>query len=627
VNRLMHLKATNVLLAIAVALLAANLAASTSRATASIENVRIAQIDKQATPQPENEAGEPDAPVGNSFTYQGRLKDGPNPANGQYDFTFKLFDSISGGTQVGPTLNLNNRTVSEGLVTTNLDFGVGRFQGQERYLEVAVRPTGGGGFTTLVPRQLIAPAPNSLFSLDTQSYDNVVVVAKSGGDYTNISTALIIITDASPTNRYLVKVGPGIYTDTITMKQYVDIEGSGEGTTRITSGGGATPLNGSTVQGADNAGLRNLTVENTGGDDYAAAIHNNDDSPSLQHVTLNVSGGTADNYGVYNNNSSPSLKEVTVAVSGAFGTKRYGVFNADNSSPSMDGVTITVAGLPSSGWAYGVYNSGSSPSMTGVTATASGSSSYGVYNSNSSPTMTNMTANGGSSGVHNSGSSPRMTGVTATASGNFISHAIENHDNSSPLMKGVTAIVSGTSGGGTGVDNRDSSPTMTDMTISVSASGDSSATGVYNSDSTVTMTNLVLTVTREEGTSTGVSNLRSTVKIVGSHITLVEGALPNDSGIVNASSSITIQSSVISLQFTDLNDRAIRNIAVGGSYTVRIDNSTLQAAVIIGNDAEFDNYIGASKMDFFVDAITGSGTVTCAGVYDEDYNFFANTCP
>src|SRR5437879_1002739 len=36
-----------------------------------------------------------------SFTYQGRLTDGGTAANGNYDLQFVLFDSLSGGTQVG----------------------------------------------------------------------------------------------------------------------------------------------------------------------------------------------------------------------------------------------------------------------------------------------------------------------------------------------------------------------------------------------------------------------------------------------------------------------------------------------------------------------------------------------
>ncbi len=67
-----------------------------------------------------------------------------------------------------------------------------------------------------------------------QRYRGVKVVAKSGGDYTTISAALAAITDAGDTNRYLVKVMPGIYSEQVTMKPYVDIEGAGELTTKIT---------------------------------------------------------------------------------------------------------------------------------------------------------------------------------------------------------------------------------------------------------------------------------------------------------------------------------------------------------------------------------------------------------
>ena len=57
------------------------------------------------------------------------------------------------------------------------------------------------------------------------------------------------------------------------MKPYVDIEGSGELTTKITFTGSASSTTG-TLVGANNAELRFLTVENTGGDAYAIAIYN-----------------------------------------------------------------------------------------------------------------------------------------------------------------------------------------------------------------------------------------------------------------------------------------------------------------------------------------------------------------
>ena len=116
-------------------------------------------------------------------------------------------------------------------------------------------------------------------------------MAKAGGQYTTITAALNSITDASPTNHYLVKVGPGTYTERVTMQPYVDIEGSGEQTTKITFTG-SNPDNTGTVVGASSAELRFLTVENTGGNSYAVAIFNNTVSPSLLHVTATAFGAS-----------------------------------------------------------------------------------------------------------------------------------------------------------------------------------------------------------------------------------------------------------------------------------------------------------------------------------------------
>ena len=38
------------------------------------------------------------------FVYQGQLQNASAPANGSYDFEFLLFDAVSGGSQIGPTL-------------------------------------------------------------------------------------------------------------------------------------------------------------------------------------------------------------------------------------------------------------------------------------------------------------------------------------------------------------------------------------------------------------------------------------------------------------------------------------------------------------------------------------------
>jgi hypothetical protein len=104
------------------------------------------------------------APLGTGFTYQGRLTDGGLPANGSYDLRVLLFDAESGGAQVGTTVTQASVAVAAGVFSTVLDFGAGVFDGSARWLEIGVRPAGGGAYTTLTPRQPLTAAPYALFA-------------------------------------------------------------------------------------------------------------------------------------------------------------------------------------------------------------------------------------------------------------------------------------------------------------------------------------------------------------------------------------------------------------------------------------------------------------------------------
>lgn len=58
-----------------------------------------------------------------AFSYQGSLNDSGNPANGSFQMRFRLFDALSGGTQIGTTLNDIPVTAASGVFSTKLDFG------------------------------------------------------------------------------------------------------------------------------------------------------------------------------------------------------------------------------------------------------------------------------------------------------------------------------------------------------------------------------------------------------------------------------------------------------------------------------------------------------------------------
>jgi hypothetical protein len=120
------------------------------------------------------------ADIGTAFTYQGRLTDSAgNPLTGAYDFEFKLYDAAGSGSQVGSTVPQNDIPVSQGHFTVMLDFGLGRFTGNPRWLEISVRPGASlSGYALLTPRQALTPTPYALYAANAPS--------AGGGDITGV---------------------------------------------------------------------------------------------------------------------------------------------------------------------------------------------------------------------------------------------------------------------------------------------------------------------------------------------------------------------------------------------------------------------------------------------------------
>ncbi len=112
------------------------------------------------------------AQMGTSFTYQGRLTDNGQPAEGAYDLFFRLWPGENAVFPVGAAVELDNVQVTDGLFTVALDFG-GQFTGDERWLSISVRPGAGGSYTPLTPRQRVTATPYALSaaSLSVPVYD------------------------------------------------------------------------------------------------------------------------------------------------------------------------------------------------------------------------------------------------------------------------------------------------------------------------------------------------------------------------------------------------------------------------------------------------------------------------
>src|ERR1039458_8834087 len=101
---------------------------------------------------------------GTAFTYQGQLQNNTSPANGNYDFSFALFNNNSTNSgQVAATLIDTNVGVTNGLFTVTLDFG-SVFTGNTYWLSIAVRTNSGSSFTALNPLQELTPTPYAIRS-------------------------------------------------------------------------------------------------------------------------------------------------------------------------------------------------------------------------------------------------------------------------------------------------------------------------------------------------------------------------------------------------------------------------------------------------------------------------------
>ncbi|MBL8879171.1 MAG: CHRD domain-containing protein [Phycisphaerales bacterium] len=113
-------------------------------------------------------------------TYQGRLKESGNAANGTADLRFKLFDAESGGSAVGDSMLAEGVVVQDGLFAVELPFDVSHYAGAPRWLEVEVAYPAGGAYTTLTPRQPLSWAPRALYADESGPHTHDAVDVTTG---------------------------------------------------------------------------------------------------------------------------------------------------------------------------------------------------------------------------------------------------------------------------------------------------------------------------------------------------------------------------------------------------------------------------------------------------------------
>lgn len=108
-------------------------------------------------------------PASTAFSYQGRLTDQGAPADGAYEFEFRLYDAQGGGNLVASVPGPYGIDVTNGYFTARLDFGPAAFSGVQLFLEIGVRPESDVSlpYTILNPRQELTATPYASVALNS----------------------------------------------------------------------------------------------------------------------------------------------------------------------------------------------------------------------------------------------------------------------------------------------------------------------------------------------------------------------------------------------------------------------------------------------------------------------------
>jgi len=294
------------------------------------------------------------SPLEATFNYQGYLVTDDGAVDDNCDFQFSLWDDVVSGTQLGTQI-ITGVAVSNGNFNVDLDFDV--FDGEERFMEIAVQCGGDSGYVPLDGRLALRPTPYSLFAQNVPwegitnvplgfadgdddttysagaglvlsgtvfsadmsylqaRYDNIIDVAPAGGDATDLAGAVALVSNSGPTNTYLIRVAPGVYTGNVTLPPYVHLRGSGVHITVIsTTLNNTSGLLASLVL-SDSDELSELTVVANGPlASEIAAVESGGEDVWMHHVEIQA-GGAYTSYGLLVDGGHTRLSDFEVEVS------------------------------------------------------------------------------------------------------------------------------------------------------------------------------------------------------------------------------------------------------------------------------------------------------------------------
>jgi hypothetical protein len=454
-------------------------------------------------------------------------------------------------------------------------------------------------------------------------YQNVIIVAKSGGDYTSVQTALDSITTAAADNPYLVWVAPGVYVEQVTMKPYVHLQGAGQEATIITStvSSNSLPPTQATLKLASDASLRDLTVGNSGtGSHNVALMATAGVTRTLAaDVTAQAQGGGTKNYAIFLTGSGTGVKlQQVTAVAENGSSRNYGLYNNEGAAATLHGGSFTGRG---GGEAYGIYNYGSTTTLEAESVTAQGQNgsiyNYGLYNSPDAAATRrggSFTARGGTGtrGIYTSGTldAESVTALAENGSGG-------NYG----LLHGGAAVLRGgsfTGRGGTETGGIYSSGVGTTLEAeNVTALGENGTSSNHGLDNyaAVVATLRGGSFTGRGGTDArGIYNHFNSATLEAENVTaLAENGSDDNYGLYNSNSA---EATLRSGSFTGRGGTHARGIFnSGSSTTLEAENITALSKNGSSRNYGLDNYNDATTT-LRRGSFTGRGGTYAYGIYN-----------
>ncbi len=274
--------------------------------------------------------------------------------------------------------------------------------------------------------------------LNILSLTRTVVVSPNGTATQNgtaLLSAMTTISNSNPSasNPWLLKLEPGSYdlgSSALMLKSYVDLEGSGEGTTIISSTVGTSngPPTLGTVIAASNTEIRFLKIANAGSLQYQAAVNipSSASNVRLTHLTAVSSSGSGFTYGLFNAGNPTTVQNSTFIASG--GSSNFSVSNYNG------GITIQNSTITASGGSYneGMANLGLAKVQNSTFTVSGGTNSYGIYNLGTLTVQNTILSASGS---------PSSYGLYASANGVSVQVGASQISGSSGSVTGTVTCV------------------------------------------------------------------------------------------------------------------------------------------------------------------------------------------